>query len=169
MQNYDRVSGSFLLHQKDLHSSIKYLCFMIDAEVEANDTRVVLGGGDAQVILKVLDDGQVLLTDKIISVFLTKTAGGTTNDILVSEATLIIRAAKGEDNSAASMQCAVVVCRRFRHRVCGEPLPTAPVLKAGHLVYSYTCAVIVLFVYLCVWVIGWVFFLFILYRLYTYY
>ena len=76
---------------------------MIDAEVEANDTRVVLGGGDAQVILKVLDDGQVLLTDKIISVFLTKTVGGSTNDILVSEATLIIRAAKGEDNIAASM------------------------------------------------------------------
>ena len=76
---------------------------MIDAEVEVNDTRVVLGGGDAQVILKVLDDGQVLLTDKIISVFLTKTAGGTTNDILVSEATLIIRAAKGEDNIASCM------------------------------------------------------------------
>ena len=76
---------------------------MIDAEVEVNDTRVVLGGGDAQVILKVLDDGQVLLTDKIISVFLTKTAGGSTNDIVVSEATLIIHAAKGEDNIASCM------------------------------------------------------------------
>ena len=63
--------------------------------MEVNDTRFILQAMDVVVHVKVLDDGEPVLKDKIISLTLRRTAGGESTDILVSEATLIIRAPIG--------------------------------------------------------------------------
>ena len=63
--------------------------------MEVNDTRFILQAMDVVVHVKVLDDGEPVLKDKSITLTLRRTAGGQSTDILVSEATLIIRAPIG--------------------------------------------------------------------------
>ena len=65
-----------------------------------SNTSFFLGVEDFLLNVRVLDDDMPLLVDKTITITLTKTAGGSTNDIILSEATLIIRAAKGESTIA---------------------------------------------------------------------
>ena len=62
-----------------------------------SNTSIILGVDDILLNVRVMDDGMPLLVDKTITITLRKRAGGTTNDIILSEATLIIRAAKGEN------------------------------------------------------------------------
>ena len=65
-----------------------------------SNTSIIMGVDDFLLNVRVLDDGMPLLVDKTITITLTRTAGGSTNDIILSEATLIIRAAKGENTIA---------------------------------------------------------------------
>ena len=60
-----------------------------------NGTEFTLAAVDIMVPVKVLDDGEPVLKDKIITLTLLKKAGGESTDIFVSEATLIIRAPIG--------------------------------------------------------------------------
>jgi hypothetical protein len=80
-------------------SSPTRIAFRVDFnpnEVEVSNTSIFLGVEDFLLNVRVLDDVMPLLVDKTITITLTKTAGGSTNDIIRSEATLIIRAAKVE-------------------------------------------------------------------------
>ena len=65
-----------------------------------SNTNIILGVDNFLLNVRVLDDGLPLLVDKTITITLARTAGGTTTDIILSEATLIIRAAKGENTIA---------------------------------------------------------------------
>ena len=65
-----------------------------------SNTSIIVDADDFLLTVRVLDDGMSLLVDKTITITLTRTAGGSTNDIVLSEATLIIRAAKGESTIA---------------------------------------------------------------------
>ena len=65
-----------------------------------SNTSIIVDADDFLLTVRVLDDGMPLLVDKTITITLTRTAGGSTNDIVLSEATLIIRAAKGESTIA---------------------------------------------------------------------
>ena len=61
-----------------------------DASVDR--TSFTLGTEDEQLEVTVLDDGQPVLDDRTITITLVRVAGGSTHDIIISEATLIIPA-----------------------------------------------------------------------------
>ena len=55
-------------------------------------TSFTLGTEDEQLEVTVFDDAQPVLDDKNITITLIRVAGGSTHDIIISEATLIIPA-----------------------------------------------------------------------------
>ena len=67
----------------------------VEVNVGVNGTEFILAADDIVVPVKVLDDGEPVLKDKIITLTLEIKAGGGSTDIFVSEATLIIRAPIG--------------------------------------------------------------------------
>ena len=88
------VRGSSLL----LCLLLNYLDFFTDTTVDR--TCFTLGTKDEGLLVTVLDDGQPVLDDKNITITLVKVAGGSTHDIIISEASLII--------PASMLSCSVI-------------------------------------------------------------
>ena len=62
------------------------------SETSVDRTCFTLGTEDEGLLVTVLDDGQPVLDDRNITITLVRVAGGSTHDIIISEATLIIPA-----------------------------------------------------------------------------
>ena len=62
------------------------------SDVSVDRTSFILGTEDEPLQVTVLDDGKTVLDDRTITITLVRVAGGSTHDIIISEATLIIPA-----------------------------------------------------------------------------
>ena len=68
-------------------------CYNLDfSEASVDSSSFTLGNEDEQLLVAVLDDGQPSFENKNITITLVRMAGGSTYDIIVSKATLIIPA-----------------------------------------------------------------------------